>query len=193
MVRMLVDRYAKRPAQGAARQAEGRRSGRDRGCRPLPSGHSRPDRGEREGDSAQELGTRTRAREWPRPPARWVSSACAPTSSPRTPAHYDGVVRALRGQGPRRGPLLRRGGSTRARRWSASSSDKDGRPTVDAVVSLTGFSLVGGPAYNDSKAAEEIPSRVSTCPTVAAQASEFPVARDLGALGARSPAGRGDE
>ena len=28
--------------------------------------------------------------------------------------------------------------------------------TVDAVVSLTGFSLVGGPAYNDSRAAEDI-------------------------------------
>ena len=27
---------------------------------------------------------------------------------------------------------------------------KDGAPVVDAVVSLTGFSLVGGPAYNDS-------------------------------------------
>jgi magnesium chelatase subunit H len=32
---------------------------------------------------------------------------------------------------------------------------QDGRPTVDAVVSLTGFSLVGGPAYNDAKAAED--------------------------------------
>ena len=33
---------------------------------------------------------------------------------------------------------------------------KDERSTVDAVVSLTGFSLVGGPAYNDAKAAEEM-------------------------------------
>ena len=33
---------------------------------------------------------------------------------------------------------------------------KDGRPVVDAVVSLTGFSLVGGPAYNDAAAAEEM-------------------------------------
>jgi magnesium chelatase subunit H len=31
-----------------------------------------------------------------------------------------------------------------------------GKPTVDAVVSLTGFSLVGGPAYNDSAAAEKL-------------------------------------
>jgi magnesium chelatase subunit H len=28
---------------------------------------------------------------------------------------------------------------------------QDGRATVDAVVSLTGFSLVGGPAYNDAR------------------------------------------
>ncbi len=31
---------------------------------------------------------------------------------------------------------------------------RNGRPIVDAVVSLTGFSLVGGPAYNDAHAAE---------------------------------------
>jgi cobalamin biosynthesis Mg chelatase CobN len=39
-----------------------------------------------------------------------------------------------------------------------------GRPVVDAVVSLTGFSLVGGPAYNDARAAEDILAG-STCPT----------------------------
>jgi magnesium chelatase subunit H len=34
---------------------------------------------------------------------------------------------------------------------------KDGiADVVDAVVSLTGFSLVGGPAYNDARAAEDI-------------------------------------
>ena len=31
---------------------------------------------------------------------------------------------------------------------------KDGAPAIDALVSLTGFSLVGGPAYNDARAAE---------------------------------------
>ena len=31
---------------------------------------------------------------------------------------------------------------------------RDGRPAIDALVSLTGFSLVGGPAYNDAAAAE---------------------------------------
>ncbi|MCZ8075188.1 MAG: cobaltochelatase subunit CobN, partial [Paucibacter sp.] len=32
----------------------------------------------------------------------------------------------------------------------------EGRPLIDALVSLTGFSLVGGPAYNDAKAAEDV-------------------------------------
>ena len=43
---------------------------------------------------------------------------------------------------------------------------------VDCVVSLTGFSLVGGPAYNDSQAAEEILSKLNV-PYVAAHALEF--------------------
>ena len=34
------------------------------------------------------------------------------------------------------------------------------RTRIDALVSLTGFSLVGGPAYNDSKAAEEMLARL---------------------------------
>jgi magnesium chelatase subunit H len=37
---------------------------------------------------------------------------------------------------------------------------RNGRPTVDALVSLTGFSLVGGPAYNDARAAEDILARL---------------------------------
>jgi hypothetical protein len=31
-----------------------------------------------------------------------------------------------------------------------------GEPIVDAVISLTGFSLVGGPAYNDTDAAQAL-------------------------------------
>ena len=49
---------------------------------------------------------------------------------------------------------------------------RDGRPTVDAIVSLTGFSLVGGPAYNDSVGAVETLARLDV-PYVAAQALEF--------------------
>jgi magnesium chelatase subunit H len=43
---------------------------------------------------------------------------------------------------------------------------------VDAVVSLTGFSLVGGPAYNDSRAAEEMLAGLDV-PYVSAHSVEF--------------------
>ena len=49
---------------------------------------------------------------------------------------------------------------------------KDGVVAVDAVVSLTGFSLVGGPAYNDAKAAEDVLARLDV-PYVAAHPVEF--------------------
>ena len=49
---------------------------------------------------------------------------------------------------------------------------KDGKVQVDAVVSLTGFSLVGGPAYNDSQAAEAMLSRLDV-PYIAAHPVEF--------------------
>jgi len=49
---------------------------------------------------------------------------------------------------------------------------KDGQCTVDAVVSLTGFSLVGGPAYNDARAAEEILAKLDV-PYIAAHPVEF--------------------
>jgi magnesium chelatase subunit H len=49
---------------------------------------------------------------------------------------------------------------------------QDGVVTVDAVVSLTGFSLVGGPAYNDAKAAEEVLAQLDV-PYVAAHPVEF--------------------
>ncbi len=48
----------------------------------------------------------------------------------------------------------------------------DGEPVIDAVVSLTGFSLVGGPAYNDSRAAEDMLAKLDV-PYIAAHALEF--------------------
>ena len=48
----------------------------------------------------------------------------------------------------------------------------NGRVLVDAVVSLTGFSLVGGPAYNDAKAAEEVLASLDV-PYLAAHPVEF--------------------
>ena len=53
---------------------------------------------------------------------------------------------------------------------------QDGVPAVDAVVSLTGFSLVGGPAYNDSHAAEELLAKLDV-PYISAHPLEFQTMR----------------
>ena len=80
-------------------------------------------------------------------------------------AHYDAVIRAFEARG--------------LRVIAAFAGGLDGRPAieayftgVDAMVSLTGFSLIGGPAYNDSAAAVDILSRLDV-PYVAAQPLEF--------------------
>ncbi|MCG6884297.1 MAG: magnesium chelatase subunit H [Silicimonas sp.] len=82
-------------------------------------------------------------------------------------AHYDGVIRAFEAKGMAVVP--------------AFAGGLDGRPAIDgyfkgagidALVSLTGFSLVGGPAYNDSEAAIEV-LRGLDMPYVAAHPLEF--------------------
>lgn len=69
-------------------------------------------------------------------------------------AHYNGVITALEARGMRVIPAYATGLDTRPA--VEKYFMKDGRAAVDAIISLTGFSMVGGPAYNDSKAAEEI-------------------------------------
>ncbi|MEM9902713.1 MAG: magnesium chelatase subunit H [Pseudomonadota bacterium] len=67
-------------------------------------------------------------------------------------AHYDAVIRGLEARGLRVLPAFAGGLDARpavARYFQA----EDGAPKIDALISLTGFSLVGGPAYNDSDAA----------------------------------------
>ena len=81
-------------------------------------------------------------------------------------AHYDAVIRAFEGAGIAVLP--------------AFAGGLDGRPAidayfkgrVDAMVSLTGFSLVGGPAYNDSAAAVEALAALDV-PYIAAHPLEF--------------------
>ena len=85
-------------------------------------------------------------------------------------AHYDGVIAALESRGLRVVPVFAAGLDSRPA--IEAFFFKDGQVTVDAVVSLTGFSLVGGPAYNDAKAAEEVLARLDV-PYVAAQPVEF--------------------
>ena len=80
-------------------------------------------------------------------------------------AHYDHVIRTFEARGMRVVP--------------AFAGGLDGRPAidayfgkVDAMVSLTGFSLVGGPAYNDSPAAVEALQALDI-PYLSAQPLEF--------------------
>ncbi len=84
--------------------------------------------------------------------------------------HYDGVIAALEARGLRVVPAFASGLDSRPaiERFFM----KDGQVAVDAVVSLTGFSLVGGPAYNDAKAAEDVLAALDV-PYVAAHPVEF--------------------
>jgi magnesium chelatase subunit H len=67
-------------------------------------------------------------------------------------AHYDGVIAALEARGLRVIPAFASGLDQRPA--IQKFFFHQGVPCVDAVISLTGFSLVGGPAYNDRDAAE---------------------------------------
>ncbi|UWR24389.1 cobaltochelatase subunit CobN [Sulfitobacter sp. S190] len=80
-------------------------------------------------------------------------------------AHYDFVIRQFEARG--------------CNVVAGFAGGLDGRPAidgymgdVDALVSLTGFSLVGGPAYNDSAAAVEA-LRTLDVPYITAQPLEF--------------------
>jgi magnesium chelatase subunit H len=72
----------------------------------------------------------------------------------RDTGHYDGAIAAMEAKGLRVIPAFASGLDSRPA--IEAFFLKDGVPTVDAIVSLTGFSLVGGPAYNDAAAAEEM-------------------------------------
>ncbi|NBS45700.1 MAG: magnesium chelatase subunit H [Betaproteobacteria bacterium] len=84
--------------------------------------------------------------------------------------HYDGVIAALESRGLRVLPVFAAG--LDARPAIEAHFIEGGRSVVDAVVSLTGFSLVGGPAYNDAQAAEEILAKLDV-PYIAAHPVEF--------------------
>ena len=86
-------------------------------------------------------------------------------------AHYDGMIAALEARGLRVIPAFATGLDARPgdralllRRRRAHA--------IDAIVSLTGFSLVGGPAYNDAKAAEDILAKLDV-PYLAVTPVEF--------------------
>ncbi len=68
--------------------------------------------------------------------------------------HYDGVINAIEKRGYRTIPAYAHGLDSRPA--VEKFFTENGKATVDAVICLTGFSLVGGPAYNDSRAATEM-------------------------------------
>ena len=84
--------------------------------------------------------------------------------------HYDGVIDALEARGLKVVPAFASG--LDARPAIERYFVEGGKASVDAVVSLSGFSLVGGPAYNDAAAAEEILARLDV-PYISAQPLEF--------------------
>ena len=85
-------------------------------------------------------------------------------------AHYDGVIAALEARGLRVIPAFASGLDQRPA--IERYFKRDGVTAVDAVVSLTGFSLVGGPAYNDARAAEDVLADLDV-PYLAAHPLEF--------------------
>ncbi|WP_353226496.1 magnesium chelatase subunit H [Novosphingobium sp.] len=93
-------------------------------------------------------------------------------------AHYDGVIAAMEARGLDVIPAF--AGGLDGRPAIEALFMKDGVPTVDAVVNLTGFSLVGGPAYNDTAAAEAILSKLDR-PYIAAHPVEFQTLQAWGA------------
>ena len=85
-------------------------------------------------------------------------------------AHYDGVIDALEQRGLRVIPAFASG--LDARPAIERFFEEQGGPVIDTLISLTGFSLVGGPAYQDSSAAQEVLTRLDL-PYISAHALEF--------------------
>ena len=88
----------------------------------------------------------------------------------RDTGHYDGAIAALEAQGLNVVPVFASGLDSRPA--IEKFFQADGAATIDAMINLTGFSLVGGPAYNDAKAAEETLSGLDI-PYIAAHPVEF--------------------
>ena len=85
-------------------------------------------------------------------------------------AHYDAVIRAFEAKGVAVVPAFA-GGLDGRPAIAAYFQGTHGRK-IDAMVSLTGFSLVGGPAYNDNASAIEVLKGLDI-PYIAAHPLEF--------------------
>ncbi|WOE74535.1 magnesium chelatase subunit H [Alterisphingorhabdus coralli] len=89
----------------------------------------------------------------------------------RDAGHYDGMIEMLEAQGLKVIPAFANGLDARPA-IDKYFVDAERNPTVDAIINLTGFSLVGGPAYNDVDAAVEALKGLDV-PYVAAHPIEF--------------------
>ena len=156
MVRALVDRYASGALKGTCR-AEAPRDYPEVGVYhpALPA---------RLGERAETLPAPAR------PKGRVGLLLLRSYLLARDTAHYDGVIAALEAQGLAVVPAFASG--LDARPAVERFFMENGRASVDVIVSLTGFSLVGGPAYNDAHAAEEILAKLDL-PYLAAHPIEF--------------------
>ena len=99
-------------------------------------------------------------------------------------AHYDAVIAAFEAKGI--AVMAGFAGGLDARPAIANYFTGPQGAKIDAMVSLTGFSLVGGPAYNDSDAAVEVLKGLDV-PYIAAHPLEFQTlgqwAQSAGGLG----------
>lgn len=96
----------------------------------------------------------------------------------RDTGHYDGMIEMLEAQGLGVIPAFANGLDSRPA--IDEYFVKDGKTQVDAVINLTGFSLVGGPAYNDVDAAVETLAALDV-PYIAAHPIEFQSLEQWGA------------
>ncbi|MEM8749465.1 MAG: magnesium chelatase subunit H [Pseudomonadota bacterium] len=85
--------------------------------------------------------------------------------------HYDGVIRAFNEKGLNVVPCFCNGLDNRPAIDRFLSGGETGA-SLDAIVSLTGFSLVGGPAYSDATAAADALADLDI-PYVSAHVTEF--------------------
>ena len=93
-------------------------------------------------------------------------------------AHYDAVIEAFEARGLRVIPAFAGGLDGRPAIEAYFHAPQGAR--IDALVSLTGFSLVGGPAYNDSTAAVQTLAALDV-PYIAAHPLEFQTLAQWGA------------
>ena len=85
--------------------------------------------------------------------------------------HYDGVIKAMNDRGLNVVPCFCNGLDNRPAIDAFLSGGENGAK-IDALVSLTGFSLVGGPAYSDAESAADALNELDV-PYLSAHVTEF--------------------